>query len=361
MNSNEQFDYLLDRYLSEKITPEEKEQFFNLLITSNYDSKLEAHILTSFQNAPVTEKAAMPGRISEEMMQNILQTPDLSTETITEKPFRRLFFRLSAAAAVVLVLTAGLFLLLNNKEEQNYFTAQVEQMQFHRVNDSDTLQWLLMNDGSRVTLHPGASLYYPARFSDTLREIYMEGNAFFEVAPDVSKPFLVHSRHITTRVLGTSFLISTDPQTGVEEVAVKTGRVQVSENIRALNKPSQEVPAVILTPNQKAVYETGKRVLFATLVASPQVVRKESETSVEAVKPISFIYEHQKLSAIFRDLETAYGIEINIENAALGDCLFTGDLSDNDLFTQLKIICLTTQSSYELKGTEILMKGKGCH
>jgi transmembrane sensor len=361
MNSNEQFDYLLDRYLSEKITPEEKEQFFNLLITSDYDDKLDAHILTSLQNTPVTENAGMPGRASEEIIQTILQSSGNFIETIPEKPSRRLFFRLSTAAAVVLALTAGLFLLLNNKEEQNYFAAQVEQMQFRQLNESDTLQLLVMNDGSRVTLHPGASLYYPSQFSDTLREVYMEGDAFFEVSPDVTKPFLVHSRHITTRVLGTSFLIRMDPQTGVEEVAVKTGRVQVSENIRALNKPSEDVPAVILTPNQKAIYETGKRVLFATLVASPQVVVKESETPVEAVKQISFKYEHQKLSDIFRELETAYGIEINLENVALGNCLFTGDLSDNDLFTQLKIICLTTQSSYELKGTEILMKGNGCH
>ncbi len=361
MNLHERFDYLLDLYLAERISPEEKDELFNLLISSEFDSRLEAHITASMKTSPVVEDLYLPTTVSEDILQKILQQEDTTSSEITPASSkRRLLSRITAAAAVIAGLTIGLFFLLN-KQESDPFTALIKEQSLHHTNRTDTLQYLVLADGSRITLYPGASFHYPTSFSDSVREVYIDGDAFFEVQPDAVKPFLVYSRHIVTRVLGTSFLISVDPESGVEEVAVKTGRVQVSENIHALNKETEDVPPVIITPNQKAIYESGKRVLFATLVSQPQPLTKDIETPDISSGKIAFRYDQEKLSTIFQDLETVYGVTIRLETEHLANCLFTGDLSDNDLFTQLRIICLATHSSYELKGTEILIKGQGCN
>src|SRR5690606_12245336 len=132
-------------------------------------------------------------------------------------------------------------------------------------------------------------------FKGSVREVFLEGNAFFEVASNPQKPFYVHSKHITTKVLGTSFLISIDPATGLEEVAVKTGKVEVSENVKEKNTTTAAVNAVILTPNQKAVFESSTRNLVATIVEHPQVLQKVQK-QLPTLPTTTFIYEKQRLS-----------------------------------------------------------------
>ncbi|MBS1654030.1 MAG: DUF4974 domain-containing protein, partial [Bacteroidetes bacterium] len=92
----------------------------------------------------------------------------------------------------------------------------------------------------------------------------------------------------------------------------------------------------------------------------PLVKEKSGKDTLLITSHFRFNYEQEKLENIFDQLEATYGIEIIPENPNLNNCVFTGDLSGEDLFTKLKILCLTTQSSYEINGTRVLMKGHGC-
>jgi len=357
MSSNDRFAYLLDLYVSGNASPQEREEFFGLLASGRYDTQLGDHISQSLAGNDAAG-AELPPHISQEIVRNILDA-EKNAAAIIPVSRNRFGWRKVAAAVLLVAGLATAYLLWRPQPAGNEFSAQIKGKTREQKNQSDTLQQLVLEDGSQVTLHPGTTLYYPSHFSDTAREVYMDGSAFFDIEPDAHKPFLVYGRHIITRVLGTSFLVSTDPQTGNEEVSVRTGRVQVSENTRVVKEAAALVSPVIITPNQKAVYEPGKRALLTTLVAQPQLVHKE--VSQEKVQPApGFQYEQKSLDYIFSDLARAYGVEIITDNPALEKCLFTGDISGNDLFTQLKIICLATHSSYELNGTRILVKGQGC-
>lgn len=357
MSSNDRFVYLLDLYVSGNASPQEREELFGLLAAGRHDAELEGHISQSLSGDNIAG-AELPPHISQEIVRNILNA-EKNTAAIIPVSRNRFGWRKVAAAVLLIAGLTTTYLLWRSQPVGNEFSAQIKGKTREQKNQSDTLQQIALEDGSQVTLHPGATLYYPAHFSDTTREVYMDGSAFFDIAPNAHKPFLVFGRHIVTRVLGTSFLISTDPQTGNEEVSVRTGRVQVSENARAIKQAAALISPVIITPNQKAVYEPGKRALLTTLVPQPQLVRKEVIEEKKEPAP-SFQYEQKSLNYIFSDLARAYGVEIITDNPALEKCLFTGDISGNDLFTQLKIICLATHSSYELNGTRILIKGQGC-
>jgi hypothetical protein len=74
-----------------------------------------------------------------------------------------------------------------------------------------------------------------------------------------------------------------------------------------------------------------------------------------------YLYESTvPLSEVLRSLEDVYGIEMIVENESLYKCLFTGDISKQNLYTKLDIICKTINASYELVGTKIMIRGKGC-
>ena len=88
---------------------------------------------------------------------------------------------------------------------------------------------MTLHDGSTVILEPGGEVRYNEKFLNT-REVYLSGDAFFEVTKDASRPFLVYANEITTKVLGTSFRIKAKQGEKEIVVAVKTGKVSVMAN-----------------------------------------------------------------------------------------------------------------------------------
>jgi hypothetical protein len=76
---------------------------------------------------------------------------------------------------------------------------------------------------------------------------------------------------------------------------------------------------------------------------------------------LDFNYHEARVAKVLEDLEKTYELEIVMENEKIKNCLFTGDLTDENLFNKLEGICLVFGADYEVKGTKILLKGgKDC-
>jgi transmembrane sensor len=217
-------------------------------------------------------------------------------------------------------------------------------------NTASQPQLISLEDGSRVTLSPNAVINYPAHFDAKTRTVYLRGEAFFDVHRNPAKPFIVRTGNLVTEVLGTSFLIKADEQAKEVEVAVRTGRVSVYDN--AMHEGHSRNGA-ILTPNQKIVYDRASRRLVAGLVEKPQLL-SQPETRQQ------FVFDEARLSTVLARLQAAYRIDIVLENQTLGNCLFTGDLNDLSLYTQLDLICRIMNASYQQRGTSLFISGPGC-
>ncbi|MBN8719208.1 MAG: FecR family protein [Sediminibacterium magnilacihabitans] len=363
MNKAERFQYLLQRYVAGDITSAEHEELFEYLSAHEFDEQLGENILQDLANQQEYEQTDLPPHISQEIIHNIFAA-EKNTQTIlpVTKKVIPLWKWIAAASAILMVVSSYWFYIYKYSMHDRNFASIIPGTDLIQKNNTDTQQVILLNDGSKVFLRPKSTLHYPVSFNTTTREVYLEGEAFFEVAKNPKKPFLVFYNNIVTRVLGTSFTVNTNTETGNVEVSVRTGRVQVYENDRLLQSASS-TKGVIVTPNQRAVYKHTNRAFEVTLVEAPQPIAANEQEPLNSnnFQPSAFIYEQEKLKNIFSQLEKAYGIEIVVENTNLYNCVFTGDISVSDLFTKLKIICLTTNSSFEINGTKILIKGKGCN
>ena len=362
MHQNDRFKFLLDQYVSGNLTVEEHDELFDLISTHQFDDLIGKHMLHDLATGEQLQIADLPPHIAQDIIRNIYQAEKNTIEILPVKKPRSIGWKWMAAASVIFILLfTTYFVITNRPENENALSTIIPKNAVMQENESASVQKITLSDGSVISLAPQSIIHFPKNFSGENREVFLEGEAFFEVAKNPEMPFLVYYNDVVTKVLGTSFTINTNRNTGNIEVSVRTGKVQVYENRKKQKGKSTDI-AVILTPNQKAIYNKDNHVFETTLVDNPAPVLNMEiiPGKVNEINAYSFIYQQEKLQHVFKQVEDMYGIEIVTENAAINNCLFTGDVSTNDLYTKLNIICLTVNATYEINGTKILIKGKGC-
>ena len=208
---------------------------------------------------------------------------------------------------------------------------------------------VILPDGSVVILKPKTQLAYNQ--SDTgFREVTLNGEAFFDVKRDEARPFYIYAGKMTTKVLGTSFNIKAYPSMKKSEVAVVSGKVTVYEH----DADDKKDNGVILTPNLKVTFFDEEEHFIKSIVEKPEVLQNIKKES------FSFDFQNISLSEVLKTLEKTYGIEMVLENESLGHCTLTGDLEGMPMFTKLDIIVRSLNATYQIKGTSILVNGRGC-
>ncbi len=280
----------------------------------------------------------------------------IELKTTTKQNNKRLLWpRWTAATAATIGLLLVLIWGLNRsaQPEAHYFSSENVSSIEQYVNDGTKLKEINLPDGSLVQLYPGAKVSVPSSFQGNKREVFLIGTAFFDVHKNKNKPFFVYSDALVTEVVGTSFTVKADK--GLNEVEVATGKVYVSKTLskKVLSKGNlPENEKIMLTPNQKVVLENSGQ-LKAGIVQEPKVLANQSFPTSD------FNYQAIGLADIFQDLELHYGIKIEI-GANLMACSFTGDLNQQDLFSQLSLICETMGLTYQKQGIKIIVSGPGC-
>ena len=279
-----------------------------------------------------------------------------ATATPASPAGRQVFFNfayLSRVAAVLLAaVSVGIFLykqvpyfIDKNQEAPLAAGAEIAPLKIAEVTTPATIY---LSDGTVVWLKEGSRLDYPGSFSGKLREVTLTGEAFFDVAKDPQKPFVIHAPNFTTRVLGTSFNIKAYGNDAVQEVVVVTGRVVVSLKKASAGAEKQ----LVLHPNQKAVYSKKDN----SLVESPA---QETAKSIASDKR-KLAFDETTLEDIIKVLNATYGTRISVSTATMKECVVTADLTDEHLEVDLDILSKAINATYTIHGKDIMLVGNGC-
>jgi transmembrane sensor len=355
--SREKFISLLEKYVADTILPEERSDFFLAVSSGAFDDLLTQH-LDGQLNTHSAKGADLPAQRSAQMLHKILSSEKQNAALIPVVSLRARIIRWSVAAAVLAMLIIGGYLLNDQQSGKSTSTLAFAEGMQEKNNSTGKPLKVLLEDGSIVTLASGSSIHYPDHFLPGKREVFLEGEAFFEVSKNAKRPFFVYNNNIVTHVLGTSFTVKSNQHTGQVEVSVRSGRVEVYEKGDAEKNVVANNNGVILLPNQKVLYNEKAKQFVPSLVDSPLPLITEGPEKELKIENTTF--EETPLKAVLPSLEKSYGVEIVVENEEIYKCLFTGDISQQDLFTRLEIVCQATGATYEVKGTKVLIKGKGC-
>ncbi len=358
MINREQFKLLLDKYISGGLSPAERSEFFTCVSSGIYDDLLSEHIDKSLGSKDL-EGSNLPPYRSGEILHKILAAEKQNSLLVAKRPSKIKLLRWAIAAAVSIGIVFSFFIYENAGTADTIANFTSAKKIDEKINSSLVPMDITMEDGTVITLQPGSAIHYPEHFLYDKREIYLEGEAFFQVSKNAARPFFVYNKDVVTRVLGTSFNIKINKKTREVEVAVRTGRVEVYENDHAEKTSTEKKDnGIILLPNQKVIYDKDTRHFVSSLVDDPLPLTVELTNKKAAVT--NFVFEEATLKTVFESLEKMYGIDIVVENENLYNCRFTGDVSRQGLFTKLDIICQSVQASYVVEGTKILIEGPGC-
>lgn len=216
------------------------------------------------------------------------------------------------------------------------------------VNKTNHNQLIKLPDNSSVVLKPKASIRFPKVFAAHTRKVSLSGEAFFEVAKDARKPFLVYSDELLIKVLGTSFNVVANKGDDTFKIMVSTGKVAVSAFSK--NKP---VNKVLLLPNEIAVLYRNESRLEKAKLEKPLLLSKES------VK-IHFNFIDAPFSKVVSEIENAYGVKIHYDAEVMKDCSLTASLINQTLEERLSLICKAVEANYKLINRTIVIEGQGC-
>jgi ferric-dicitrate binding protein FerR (iron transport regulator) len=221
---------------------------------------------------------------------------------------RRIFAQnlLKYAAILVVAFVSGLYFhSLMTKPSGEIQYAEIEVMYGQTSH-------LFLFDGTEVWLNSGTKLRYPNQFNQNERNVFIEGEAFFKVAPNKNLPFKVRAGELEVEVLGTSFNVTAYKDEPDQSVVLVEGKVQIN------NTKGEKIAEIL--PGQVAVKSDGVPGLK---------IQHEDPYSYTSWKDGKVTFSGEKLSEIARKIERWYNVEIRFENENLKDYRFTGTILRN--------------------------------
>jgi transmembrane sensor len=239
--------------------------------------------------------------------------------------FRSTFLRVAAAALIIIALGSVVLYMNQAGSLSKKITVTTNEYQKNIL--------VSLPDGSKIYLNRNSKFSYRANFGKYHRDVKLTGEAFFEISPDITKPFVIDAGKAKVKVVGTSFNVITSNSGSSVEVFVKTGKVIVSDN-----SGSQTIQ---LDPGFVGIINSEKS--EKTINTNPNYL---------SWKTGSFEYKGEKLSLVFADLKRVYNMDIVADNPSILDNPWTWTSPKDNLpqDTIIRLICASFNLSYTKDG-----------
>jgi len=221
-----------------------------------------------------------------------------------------------AASIVFLIISSGILLLSGIFDKKGNSINWIEKSAMRGEKLIITLP-----DSSRITLNAESKLKYPAGFPGNNREVFLEGEAFFEVKHDSSKPFLARAQGVITKVLGTVFNVSAYSEENNVNVSLVSGKIRVSSE----NSPD----GIMLQPMQKLQFSKNDE----TSIVAEFDLQKET-----GWKNNIYIFDNEPLEKVLKQLERNYGVKMELEDNSSKNKKIKANFKNESLATVIEVI-----------------------
>lgn len=276
-----------------------------------------------------------------------------------KKPFYKHWFTYVAAAALI----SGIILLYPEVAERgnNTETASVRPANEIIINPGSRTK-IQLPDGSQVWVNSGSHLTYEDNFKGSTREVELDGEAYFDVVKDASRPFIVHTTGIDIKVLGTAFNVKAYKIEPTIEATLIHGSIEV------INKNKPGTPKVLLKPHEKLVYN--KYPVTDPRDQRADITVPESDAYSITIKPLNnnitdmdivetawvynkLVFEDERFEALALKMERWYNLRISFENEKLKEYRISGSFVNETPEEAFKVLQFLVPFRYSIKNNEV--------
>ena len=242
------------------------------------------------------------------------------------------------ALILVCISITGYFFLRSEKKSTTGFTAIAP------IKTSDTAHTVILPDGSKVTLNKKSHIFLSKGFGVDIRNVALEGEAFFDVAHNAGMPFTVQARSIQIKVLGTAFNVRAYADEQEVQASLIRGSLEVTQqnqkHIRLLLKPNEKISI----PVDEGLNTEKRREPLVDFPYKMEALQTEESSGMipeTAWVEHKLVFNSEPLSSVVEKLEKWYNVSIRIEDNALANEKFTGAFENENITEALTALQFT--------------------
>lgn len=279
--------------------------------------------------------------------------------TAVKKPFYKSWITY-AAAAVFIVAVIFLYPLIADTGKTNEVASPIRPFNEITINPGSRTK-VQLPDGSQVWVNSGSHLTYEGNFKGNTREVQLDGEAYFDVAKDASRPFIVHTSDIDIKVLGTSFNVKAYKTEATIEATLIHGSIEV------INKSQPGSAKIMLKPHEKLVYN---KYLIKDIKNPKADIKPVADSFSIIIKPLrkniadkdivetawvynKLIFEDERFADLALKMERWYNVKISIEYEKMKNYRISGSFVNETAEEALKALQLLVPFSYSIKNNEV--------
>ncbi|HLY70655.1 MAG TPA: FecR family protein [Puia sp.] len=261
----------------------------------------------------------------------------------------------------ILAVLTGFFVIkdfVGNADKRQYEPIQRHLSEISTHNGSKTN--VVLPDGTTVKLNAGSKLTYDKNYGNAIREVNLTGEAFFDVVKNKEKPFVIHTKKIDIKVLGTTFNVKSYPDEKTE-----TSLVRGSIEVTFKDKPSEKI---ILKPNEKLIVADDKLSLKSAKTKSTKetfdsdvaishlnYTRQDSTIIETAWVQNKLIFRNETFKQLALGMERWYNVAIRFGDSGIENLRFTGIFENETVQQALGALQLSGKFNYAMKENEIFI------
>ncbi len=299
----QEFDHLLIGYFSNNLTQEEEKRLSTLLRSNTlYIERYEEMVKLHAQSF-------IP-RFEKEKQNNYLRLSKIlgfDTSHKTSRKFHVSFRWVAAIIALIITSSVAIYYIHKDISIANQ-AAQLVEMEVPPGSQTK----VILPDGSLAFLNSGSILKYDVSYANRrIREVYLNGEGYFEVKRDETRPFIVRAQDLNVKVLGTTFNVRAYHEDPEIEVNLLAGSVNVYVN-------SEINGNIILSPNEHLIYNKLTKKMWSS--------KTNASLSTKWITGrISFV--NRPLLDVVTQIEQRYNVKINIQTEKMQNEIFSGSIS----------------------------------
>lgn len=228
----------------------------------------------------------------------------------------------------------------------NYWGRE-KMVKFHTVNTTIDKLYKTLDDGTKVCLNRGSSIRFNAGFGKDKRELFLEGEAFFDVAENKEVPLHIHARNLNIEVKGTAFNVNAYKEKLNVEVSLFRGLVEITSSLDKADK-------LLLKPNEKLIATAQEGRAAMAFMVLPMAGAKQLQEINWTQDSLTF--RKEKLKDLVIRLEKKYTVKINIQKEELKEKRFSGSFTAEGLKEALEALRLSYPFNYTINNKLVIIK-----